>query len=275
VIYQLMALDIEPWFFKAVDRLRRGFLWAGKPEARGGCCLVAWHSICQPKALGGLGFHDLRKLNAALRARWLWFQRSGMDRPWTGISFTVGPEAAAIFKASIRMMLGDGSRTLFWDDPWVDGVQIECLAPDLIKMVRPSIRRSRTVQQGMTGAAWVRDIAGELSVNAVVQYVQLWVRVHNVQLAGDGDDSIAWKWMSNGAFSSRSAYRAFFHGRTALPGAEQVWHAYAPFKFQFHAWLALRNRCWTAERLARRGLPTHALCPLCDSAIETMDHLSL
>jgi hypothetical protein len=43
----------------------------------------------------------------------------------------------------------------------------------------------------------------------------------------------------------------------------------------FHAWLALRNRCWTAERLARRGLPTHALCPLCDSAIETMDHLSL
>jgi mannosylglycoprotein endo-beta-mannosidase len=41
VIYQLMALDIEPWFFKAVDRLRRGFLWAGKPDARGGCCLVA------------------------------------------------------------------------------------------------------------------------------------------------------------------------------------------------------------------------------------------
>jgi hypothetical protein len=145
VIYQLMALDIEPWFFKAVDCLRRGFLWSGKPDARGGCCLVAWHSICQPKALGGLRFHDLRKLNAALRACWLWFQRSGMARPWTGISFTVGPEASAIFKASIRITLGDGSRTLFWDDPWVDGVQIECLAPDLIKLVRPSIRRLRTV----------------------------------------------------------------------------------------------------------------------------------
>jgi hypothetical protein len=33
VIYHLMALDVNPWFIKAVDRLRRGFLWAGKPDA--------------------------------------------------------------------------------------------------------------------------------------------------------------------------------------------------------------------------------------------------
>jgi hypothetical protein len=29
VIFQLLALDLDPWFFKAVDKLRRGFLWAG------------------------------------------------------------------------------------------------------------------------------------------------------------------------------------------------------------------------------------------------------
>jgi hypothetical protein len=74
VIYHLMALDVDPWFIQAVDRIRRGFLWAGKPGARGGCCLVAWDTICQSKHLGGLGFHDLRKLNAALRARWIQFQ---------------------------------------------------------------------------------------------------------------------------------------------------------------------------------------------------------
>jgi hypothetical protein len=73
VVYQLMALDVDPWFIRVVDRLRRGFLWAGKHAARGGCCLIACASICQPKHLGGLGFHDLKKLNAALRARWLWF----------------------------------------------------------------------------------------------------------------------------------------------------------------------------------------------------------
>jgi hypothetical protein len=83
------------------------------------------------------------------------------------------------------------------------------------------------------------------------------------------------KWTPSGKFSSRTAYRAFFFGRTALPGAAQVWNAFAPFKYQFHAGLALRNRCWTADHLARRGLPATAICTLCDVAGETLDHLSL
>jgi hypothetical protein len=41
VVYQLMALDVDPWFLAAVDKLRRGFLWAGNNEAHGGNCLVA------------------------------------------------------------------------------------------------------------------------------------------------------------------------------------------------------------------------------------------
>jgi hypothetical protein len=60
-----------------------------------------------------------------------------------------------------------------------------------------------------------------------------------------------------------------------MSGAAEIWHAFAPFKVKFHAWLALQNRCWTADRLVRRGLPTHAVCPLCSAAGETMDHLSL
>ncbi|KAM0877188.1 hypothetical protein ACQ4PT_035681 [Festuca glaucescens] len=72
VVYQLLALDLDPWFFKAVDKLRRGFLCAGKDDAHGGCCVVAWRLVCQPKSLGGLGLHNLRMMNNALRTRWLW-----------------------------------------------------------------------------------------------------------------------------------------------------------------------------------------------------------
>jgi hypothetical protein len=274
VIYHLMALDVDPWFIKAVDRLRRDFHWAGKPDARGGCCLVAWDAICQPKSLGGLGFHDLRKLNAALRARWLWFQKSGTAKPWSGIEFSVMPESNAIFKASVQVTLGDGARTLFWEDPWIGGLQADAIAPDLVKLVRPSVRRTRTVQQGLQGAAWAMDIVGELSVNAVVQYLKLWGELQMTALR-NGHDSIRWKWTADGVFSSRTAYTAFFIGRTTLPGAAQVWNAFAPFKVRFHAWLALRDRSWTADRLTRRGLSTHALCLLCGVAGETLDHLSL
>uniref|UniRef100_A0A453C0C6 Reverse transcriptase zinc-binding domain-containing protein n=1 Tax=Aegilops tauschii subsp. strangulata TaxID=200361 RepID=A0A453C0C6_AEGTS len=35
------------------------------------------------------------------------------------------------------------------------------------------------------------------------------------------------------------------------------------------------DRCWTADRLARRGLQHQPRCPLCDQAPETMRHLLL
>jgi hypothetical protein len=68
---------------------------------------------------------------------------------------------------------------------------------------------------------------------------------------------------------------AFFFGRTALPGATRVWNAFVSFKYQFHTWLALRNRCLMVDWLARRGLPAIALCMLCNAASEKLDHLSL
>jgi hypothetical protein len=245
-------LDVDPWFIDAVDRLRRGFLWAEKPGARGGCCLVAWYKVCQPKHLGGLGFHNLRNFSAALRARWLWFQKTDLTKPWSGLSIRVVPDVVAVFNASIKITIGDGVRVVFWEDPWVDGQPVHVIAPDLVKLVNPCIQRSRTVQEAVEGAAWVRDIAGELSVNAVVQFFKLWNAIRSTNLRAEAD-TFTWKWTASGGFSSKTAYRAFFFGRTAMPGAAEIWHAFAPFKLNFHAWLALQNRCWTADRLARRG----------------------
>jgi len=38
-------------------------------------------------------------------------------------------------------------------------------------------------------------------------------------------------------------------------------------------WLMAHNRCWTADRLARRGLPHPEECPLCEQEDETIHHL--
>jgi hypothetical protein len=192
-------------------------------------------------------------------------------KPWAGLGLKVISDATAIFRASINIALGNGALTLFWEDPWIHGQPVDAFAPDLLRLVRPAARSSRTVRQGLLGATWVQDIVGELSINAVVR---LWRELQGVQL-GVGSDTVTWKWTPSGKFSSRTAYRAFFFGRTALPGAMQVWNAFAPFKYQFHAWLALRNRCLMADRLARRGLSATAICTLCDVAGETLDHLSL
>ncbi|CAM0949891.1 unnamed protein product [Alopecurus aequalis] len=274
VIYQLMALDLEPWFFKAVDKLRRGFLWVGREEARGGNCLVAWSAVCQPKSVGGLGLHNLRWLNAALRTRWIWLQRSGEERSWAGLQFQVLPEAKAMFNASVRISVGSGERIVFWEDPWINGLNVAAIAPDVLALVPIGTQRKRLVREGLEGNAWARDIAGELSINAVVQCLALWQSIANVQHLGDLDGFV-WKWTSSGQFSSRSAYHAFFAGSTTLPCAPQVWHSFAPLKIRLHAWFAIRDRCWTVDRRLRRGLASHSICLCCQAADETMNHITM
>ncbi|KAM0883422.1 hypothetical protein ACQ4PT_031650 [Festuca glaucescens] len=278
VVYQLLALDLDPWFFKAVDKIRRGFLWADTDDAKGGCCPVAWRLVCQPKGLGGLGLHDLRRMNTALRTRWLWFNKIDAQKPWAGLDVNVGKDCVALFNASVHIELGNGETTLFWDDPWIGGLAAQAIAPDLLPLVRPAVRRRRSVRDGLLGNSWASDISGALTVPAVVQYLRLWAAVAAVPFQEHGEDNadkVTWKWRGDGQFSSKSAYRLLFQGTVGLPGAHLVWHSFAPLKFKMHAWLALRRRCWTADRRLRRGLPSHSLCPLCGVADETLDHLSL
>lgn len=94
-------------------------------------------------------------------------------------------------------------------------------------------------------------------------------------LSDVGEDSLVWNWAANGIYSSKTAYRNLFAGQTVDPLADQIWQSKAPAKCKFFAWLAARNRCWTADRLERRNLPRLARCPLCDQESETISHLLL
>jgi hypothetical protein len=46
-----------------------------------------------------------------------------------------------------------------------------------------------------------------------------------------------------------------------------------PPRCKFFIWLASLNRCWTADRLSRRGLEHPVRCPLCDQQEETIQHI--
>jgi hypothetical protein len=135
----------------------------------------------------------------------------------------------------------------------------DTIAPELMKHIRPSIRRTRTMVDDMPNHSWARDIRGELSVDAIRGYLKLWGAIQAVpRLGHDNEDSFRWKWTVDSCYSSKSAYLTLFYGTTALPGATHMWHSFALLKYKLHAWLALRRRCWTADRQWRRGLPTDA-----------------
>lgn len=56
--------------------------------------------------------------------------------------------------------VGDGAKTLFWKDRWINGRSVAELAPCLINAVRPRTQCSRTVKEALQNRSWVRDIRG-------------------------------------------------------------------------------------------------------------------
>jgi hypothetical protein len=48
LIYLVMAMDLPPLALKAIDKIRRGFLWKGRKEVKGGHCLIAWPKVTHP-----------------------------------------------------------------------------------------------------------------------------------------------------------------------------------------------------------------------------------
>jgi hypothetical protein len=63
--YLMTTVRPPKGFYKAMDKLRRRFLWAGSQQLHGGKCKVNWDTLCHPLQYGVSGITDLEAL---------WFQ---------------------------------------------------------------------------------------------------------------------------------------------------------------------------------------------------------
>jgi len=170
LVYLVMAMDLPPWALKAIDKIRRGFLWKGRKDVNGGHCLLAWPKVARPQELGGLGISSLQQLGWALRMRWLWLQKTEPDKPWASFAIQVHPAVHSFFSIAIKSEVGNGRNTLFWTDRWLHGQRLDDLVPNLFGAIS-SRARKRTVQDALTDHRWVRDIRGALSLAVLREYL--------------------------------------------------------------------------------------------------------
>ncbi|WVZ54039.1 LOW QUALITY PROTEIN: hypothetical protein U9M48_004907 [Paspalum notatum var. saurae] len=176
-IHLLIAWDLPKWVIKAIDKLRRGFLWSGQKQANGGNCLSSW----------GRGGRHLR---------WLWTLKTDAIRPWARLPIQVTAKARALFDMAVVTSVGNGSDTKFWMDRWLHGKTMTELVP------KRAVKR-RTMSQALTNRRWVADIRGALPVQDLVDGQELRV---------DVPDQHHCKLSSSSCYSSKSAYDALFVG---------------------------------------------------------------
>lgn len=233
----LVAININKPILSKVNRIIRGFLWAGRKAANGGQCRVNWAKVCRPTSLGGLGIQDLHQAGITLRTRWLWLQHTDPSRPWGQLHLPADAEATQIFRASTHWNLGDGNTCRFWTDSWLLGKSIADLAPLVLATVPKRRRRDRTVRQGLTDRAGVRDIHGGLGPAALVQYVELWRRVRYIELS-DAPNTLTWRWTDSGCYTAKSCYLALFHGSIKDEHWCITWKTWAHLRIKIFTWLA-------------------------------------
>jgi hypothetical protein len=69
---------------------------------------------------------------------------------------------------------------------------IRDIASDIFVLIPKRARKRRTVKEALVQRRWITDIKGATSSLALCQYVQLWIRVRDVQLL-PMSDKLLWQ----------------------------------------------------------------------------------
>lgn len=125
--------------------------------------------------------------------------------------------------------------------------------PLLYQCIPKQRRKTRTVADGLNGNTWARDIQGTIGIHEIGQYLMLWQAIQHFTLSEE-TDRLLWRWTTSATYSTQSCYAATFQGSTCRHSWKLIWKSWAPPRVKFFHWLAYQDRCWTATRLASRGL---------------------
>jgi hypothetical protein len=122
----------------------------------------------------------MRLQGIALRTRWQWLRRTDPERPWQGLPHLKDEAAEEVFQTLARIEVGDGKSVLFWRDRWIKGFIAAEIAPLISEMVIIRRKNARKVADALPNNAWIKDLAGLMSIEGCIQCVRLWEAIDRV-----------------------------------------------------------------------------------------------
>lgn len=136
--HHLTAIQAPKWVIKRIYRFRRSFLWKGEDpdHSNPGDSLINWQTVCRPKNLGGAGLPDLDRFSRALRLQWLWFKWKEEEKPWVGMELPCDGLDVKLFQAATTISVGNGAKTSFWNDNWLQNQCLKDFAPNCFRLAK-------------------------------------------------------------------------------------------------------------------------------------------
>jgi hypothetical protein len=205
-IYWLTIFRISAKIRKILDQLCRRFLWFGENTIRKKYCLVRWKVLCTSFEQGGLGILNLKTMNKALLVKWLWrFHNIQEKYLWktiienrynnsrtTNNMSTFWKEVNKekdIFITSISKKIGNGSKTLFWKDRWLNDCSLNIQYPFLFEIsMEPNITVAQVIGYNRYYLSFTRSLTDTLRKQLMELYTKLSTISLNTQ-----EDSYIWR----------------------------------------------------------------------------------
>ena len=91
--------------------------------------------------------------------------------------------------------------------------------PNLFRAVDARAKK-RKVFESLNNRTWVSDIRGALTVQVLIEYINLWELFSNVELQPDVEDTHIWQ------FSQNQHMKLFFIGAVQFRLWERIWQSW-------------------------------------------------
>ncbi|GKD16732.1 RNA-directed DNA polymerase, eukaryota, reverse transcriptase zinc-binding domain protein, partial [Tanacetum coccineum] len=279
--------SIRSRFFNGHDSKTRKTSW------------VKWDNVLTPKEKGGLGVSSLYALNRGLMFKWVWRFYSQNNSLWSNVIKAIHGPGGKIGKHvtssgnscwlmivkemkslkdrgvdilnCIRLKVGNGDASVFWDDHWCVGGILKDLFPRIYAL---ETRKDATVKTKISDSRLdnsfrrkARSGTEESQYNALLEILQ-------GVILGPTADRFRWELENDGEFSVASVRKLIDDVRFQEIGESTKWLKTVPIKVNVTAWRIKTESLQTRFNLSRRGIDIGSImCPLCSSGVETTSHL--
>jgi len=125
------------------------------------------------------------------------------------------------FAMAVISEVGNGKNTIFWTDRWLLGQSFEQSLPHLFRAVAVRARK-KTVHAALTDGSWISDIKGALTLQVLVEYLQLWELLSSIQLQPEVEDKHIRQFSASGQYTTKYAYEALFIGSIECKPWERI-----------------------------------------------------
>jgi hypothetical protein len=297
--YMLSLFPIPADVAKRIEKIQRDFLWGGMNDEFKHH-LVEWAKVCTPIDEGGLGIRNIRRFNQALLGKWLWrfaheegawwrsvlVAKYGSD--WGGWRSGVisGSHGVGLwkficmgwqnFRRFFKYDPGEGSKIHFWEDVWCGDRTLKEEFPGLYNIASfKDASIADSMEYSSESIQWNIQFSRLIHDWEVGDLATFYKCLYEYKLRGEGRDKLWWLPSRKGVFEVKSFYRALSpHGLGSFPW-KSVWKSKAPPRVAFFVWTAVHSKILTLDNLGRRGLVVVNRCWLCESDVESVDHLLL